>query len=86
MGNDDHEDDDYETATLTDVKKAAVFGALDGVLTSFAVVAGAAGVLCVCRGVLCVWGPREDSKTSTSECMRYYRATTKEEGEEYGTR
>eukprot|EP00904_Undaria_pinnatifida_P006764 jgi/Undpi1/3217/HiC_scaffold_15.g06591.m1 len=43
MGNDDHEDDDYETATLTDVKKAAVFGALDGVLTSFAVVAGAAG-------------------------------------------
>lgn len=43
MGGDDNDDDEYETASLNDVKKAAVFGALDGVLTSFAVVAGAAG-------------------------------------------
>ncbi|CAN0448853.1 unnamed protein product [Laminaria digitata] len=41
---DGNDDEDYETATLNDVKKAAVFGALDGVLTSFAVVAGAAGM------------------------------------------
>lgn len=36
----DHDDDRMQD---DDMRKAAVFGALDGVLTSFAIVAGAAG-------------------------------------------
>lgn len=36
-------DEGDDRTTDGDIRKAAVFGALDGVLTSFAIVAGAAG-------------------------------------------